>query len=331
MEMLTSDALDRARSFVLRSGRRLERARFAHLVDGGSLEDVAGELTAFQVEGGGFGGALESDARTPAASVLATLTTLDILRMHGAPGDHPLSAGACAWLVQHAQTNAADQVVWPFLPPQAQAAPHAPWWYQSEPGQLAETFNGFLANPGLAITAHLWRYAAAAPQQAADAGADADLLARLGTQARAIAGAGFAAEEVNAHDAAAHLVGEPAVPDAVRGELLAYLTEVLPQRIMRTEADFTTYGIHPLWVAPSPTHPLARVVAPQVEIALDHVIRTQQADGSWQPFWDWGGWFPQEWEVAAREWQGSLVVRNIAALKAWGRVGKPDADSAASP
>ena len=31
-----------------------------------------------------------------------------------------------------------------------------------------------------------------------------------------------------------------------------------------------------------------------------------------------GGWFPEDWPTARREWQSSLVVRNVHALKAWG-------------
>ena len=163
MEMLSREAVDRARAFVGEHGRPLERARFAQVVDGGPLEPVVEELTAFRADGGGFGGALEPDARTPEASVLAALTALDILRMHGAPGDHPLVAEICGWLAEHAEVDPLGRVVWPFLPPAAQSSPHAPWWDQAEPGQLAETFAGFLANPGLALTAHLFRYAAAAP------------------------------------------------------------------------------------------------------------------------------------------------------------------------
>ena len=320
MEMLSREAVDRARAFVGEHGRPLERARFAQVVDGGPLEPVVEELTAFRADGGGFGGALEPDARTPEASVLAALTALDILRMHGAPGDHPLVAEICGWLADHAEADPLGRVVWPFLPPAAQSSPHAPWWDQAEAGQLAETFAGFLANPGLALTAHLFRHAAAAPAEAARAGVDQALLDALSEQALLLAVTGFPAEEVNAHDAAAHLVGEMAVPSGVRESWRTYLESVLPQRIMQREEEFAAYGIHPLWIAPTPDHPLAELVRPQIDLAADQVIASQRPDGSWEPFWDWGGWFPDDWAVARREWQGSLVVRNLAALRAWGRV-----------
>lgn len=268
MLVLTPEALDRARHFVGTTARPLERARLTHLVDHGSLDAVADELAAFRADdaGGGFGHALESDHRAPVASVLATLTALDILRMHGAPGDHPLVASACRWLVEHVETDA---------PVAARGG---------IPGNVP-----------------------------------ADLLAQLGAQAVAVAASGLDEDEVNAHDALAHLAAEPTVPPDVRAPVTRYLAEVLPHRVMAAPADFADYAIHPLWVAPTPSHPLASVIQAQVSVALDHTIATQSADGSWPTFWTWGNQ-PDEWARAEREWRGVLVVRNVHALLAHGRV-----------
>lgn len=315
VDRLTEDALQRARDFVAQHARPLERARFAHLIDGAPVQAVIDKLTEFQVDSGGFGRALEPDVRAPEASVIATLTALDIARMHRVPADHPLVEGACTWLLHQAQADERGRIVWPFLPASAQHSPHAPWWDQSEPGQLADTFSGFLANPGLALTAHLFRYAAAAPGHL-----DLHLLETLSAQARELAGVGLPPDEVNAHDAAAHLAGELTVPEPLRREWGGYLAWVLPDRIMATPQDFGSYGIHPLWIAPAPTHPLAAVIYSQVMVALDQVIASQREDGSWEPFWDWGGQHPDEWSKARREWQGSLVIRNLDALKNWDRL-----------
>lgn len=312
--MLSEEALDRAREWVGEHARPLERARFAHVVDGGSVESVAEELLAFGTQDGGFGQALEPDCRAPQASVLATLTALDIARQHGLPGDHAVVARACGWLLDRVETDAAGRRVWPFLPPEAQDSPHAPWWDQSAPGQLATMFDGFVANPGVAIAAHLWRWERAAPGSV-----PTDLLDAVSDQAVAVARLGVAAEEVNAHDALAHFAGEPAVPQEARDPVLDYLREVLPDRVMRIPEDFATYGIHPLWVAPGPEHPLAQSLSESLSCALEHTIAAQQPDGSWAPFWEWGTG-AAEWEQARREWSGTLVVRNVDALLRHGRV-----------
>lgn len=317
--LLTDEALGRARDWVQQHARPLERARFAQVVDGGSTQAVADALAAFGNTDGGFGRALEPDCRAPEASVLATLTALDVAYEHGLPGDHAIVARACDWLVAHAEQDDAGRWVWPFLPLSAQASPHAPWWEQSEPGQLAAMFDGFVANPGVAITAHLWRREAAAPGSV-----PSELLTAITEQAAHVARAGVADDDVNAHDALAHFAGETAAPASVRAAIVGYLESVLPERVMRASADFAQYGIHPLWIAPDPGHPLADALAGPLALALDHTIASQQPDGSWAPFWSWGTGAP-EWELARQEWSGTLVVRNVHALLRHGRVAGRDA------
>lgn len=312
--MLSSQALTRAREFVDAHGRPLEQVRLRQVLGEVSPEDVAQALLPYQVDGG-FGRALEPDCRAPQPSTLATLTALDVLRTHDVPGDHPLVAQACAWLVREVRDDHEGRAVWRFIPPEAQSSPHAPWWDQASPGQLEETFDGFVANPGTALTAHLWRHEAASPGSV-----PSDLLERLGEQARAVVAQGVAPDEVNAHDALAHLAGEPAVPAPLRREVTAYLQAVLPGRVMRAPDDFADYGIHPLWVAPTPSHPLAATLSQAVAAALDHTVVTQERDGSWAPFWSWESVDPDAWALAEQEWRGSLVVRNIAALQDHGRI-----------
>lgn len=308
-------ALERARSWVDRFARPLEQAELTVLLDDAPVGTIVEALTRYGTPDGAYGHALEPDCRTPAPSVLATLTALDIMRMHGVPGDDPAVARACAWLVGEAMTDPAGRIVWRFIPIEAQRSAHAPWWDQDTPHQLAETYNGFVANPGLALTAHLFRHAEAAP-----GAVPLGLLSQLAAQAREVATEGLAADEVNAHDAAAHLADEPAVPDAVRSAMTEYLAAVLPTRVMRAQRDFSEYGVHPLWVVPHPDHPLADHLAGPVRTALRHVIDSQDADGSWAPFWSWSGRDPQTWLMAEQEWRGRLVIRNLHALKAFGRL-----------
>lgn len=314
-KLLTARALRQARTFVTDHARPLERVRLAHLMGAATEAEVAMAVRDFVTPDGGIGRALESDCRAPEASALGALTALDILRMHGVPGTDPLVALICGWLVANVETDEQNRAIWPFVPPAAQASPHAPWWDQSRPGELALMFNGYVANPGVALTAHLWRFEAAAPGSV-----PGSLLAQLTAQAIQVAATGIHPDEVNAHDALAHFAAEPAVPQPARAAVTAYLRAVLPERVMGSVTDFASYGIHPLWVAPRPDHPLATAIPRQLTLALDHTIASQEANGSWAPFWDWGGRHPQVWAQAEREWRGVLIVRNIAALQAHGRV-----------
>ena len=57
------ERLGRAREFIWRNGRLLDRHLFACLFDGGQREPVLAALRAYQNADGGFGNALEPDKR----------------------------------------------------------------------------------------------------------------------------------------------------------------------------------------------------------------------------------------------------------------------------
>ena len=140
--MFSADALERARSFADTRARPLERVRLAHLLGEAEPGDVVCALRAFATTDGGLGQALEPDCRAPESSALAVLTGLDILRQHRGsdPASRHLLGTLIAWLVAQVERDEQGRCVWPFLPATAQASPHAPWWDQSQPGELAATF-----------------------------------------------------------------------------------------------------------------------------------------------------------------------------------------------
>src|SRR5258707_13934510 len=80
MKYLSQQAFQQARRFILNEGRPLEQALFRHTFESGSVEDVLIALSALQNEDGGFGHALEPDARTPSSGALATAIGLTHLK-----------------------------------------------------------------------------------------------------------------------------------------------------------------------------------------------------------------------------------------------------------
>ena len=154
---LTPEAFARARTFLLERGRPLEAARFRHAFEGGSAADVLDALRTYRNPDGGFGQALEPDVRAPESSVLATATALEVLHDLNVSASDELLAGAVEWLRDHLHVTLGGSV-WPFLPPEAGAHPHAPWWSQAGPDTLALAFGGFRVNPRAGIVARLWRW-----------------------------------------------------------------------------------------------------------------------------------------------------------------------------
>ena len=109
-----TDVLDAAADFVWRTGRLIDRHRFAHQFLGGDRAPVLDALAAYQNPDGGFGNALEPDLRGPASQpetlevafwVLDGVDTMDdpmvtaavagLLHKHRV--DHPWLAPATAW------------------------------------------------------------------------------------------------------------------------------------------------------------------------------------------------------------------------------------------
>lgn len=307
---LTPEAFARARAYVLEGGRALDAARFRHAFGGGAAEGVLDALRAYRNADGGFGRALEPDCRAPDSSVLATMMALRVLHDLDVADDEPLLGGAVAWLHTQLHTDA-DGSVWPFLPPQAETSPHAPWWNQDEPGELARTFGGFRVNPRAEIVGRLWRWPELLP---------GGLLAQLTLEARDAVLAGLDDGDVNGHLAASVFAGAPQIPDDHRLPVLEYLADVLPGRVQSSPEQFAEHGLNPLGAAPTPGHPLAHALEEPLSAALAHLIASQAADGSWGPTWTWFGQFPADWPTAEAEWRSALTLDALLALRAWGRL-----------
>ena len=113
-------------------------------------------LAAYQNGDGGFGHAIEPDLQTADSSALGTSVAFQTLRHIDAPANHPLVKGAIGWLM--ANFDAANDR-WPFIPPTANNAPHAPWWMISD--EHAPSFGEYLINPRAALVGNLLEYSEA--------------------------------------------------------------------------------------------------------------------------------------------------------------------------
>lgn len=307
---LPEEAFARARAFLLERGRPLDAARFRHAFEDGGAGEVLGALRAYQNPDGGFGRALEPDVRAPDSSVLATSHALEVLHDLGVPAAEPLLSGAVEWLRLKLEVEE-DGSVWPFLPPEAGAHPHAPWWSQADPGQLARTFGGFRVNPRAGIVARLWRWPERLPE---------GLLALLTVETRDAVLAGLDPGDVNGHQVAATFAQMPEVPELHRQPVLDYLRDVLPGRVSAAPEALAGYGLNALRVAPTPAAPLAPPLAGPLAAALAHLLTSQEEDGSWAPSWHWSGQFPDAWPQAEAEWRSALTLEALQTLRAWGRL-----------
>jgi hypothetical protein len=307
---LSREAFARARNFVTSEARPLERALFEHRFEGAPARRVTAALADYQNDDGGFGHALEPDARTPTSSALATGIGLRILREVGCPAGHPLVGPAVGWLQEAYEPTTHT---WRALPRDANDHPHAPWWHD-EDGSLARTFDQFLVIPRAEIVGLLHQYASLVPAEWLD-----DLTARTAADLETIEP--FASGGGDDLVYALSLADTEALPARYRSPLLRRIRAVVPSAVSQDPGEWDSYCILPLKVAPAPSSPVADLIADALAAHLEYQIEHQGPKGTWDPVWTWGEAYPAAWQQARQEWRGHLTLEALTSLRAYGRLG----------
>lgn len=302
--MLSREAFTRARSFLFRSGRRLDRARFQHRFESVPASEVVAELARFQNPDGGFGHGLEPDLRTPASSAIATSAAFAVLREVGAPGTDPVVRSGIDYLLK---TYDNDRSGWEIVPPQVEQAPHAPWWTYAN---IDQTFDGCRIAPTADLLGVLHDYAEVVP---------ADLLAHLTDTVLDRLTA--AADDMDAFQCAVMLAAARRLPGQVRARVVEVLTAGVHRVLDPDPAAWSTYALQPLDVVTSPRSVLASVIdRATIDTNLDYWINTQQADGAWPLTWSWAEVDEPAWRQAEQDWQGHQIVERLTVLHEYGRL-----------
>jgi hypothetical protein len=305
-KLLSRAAYERAARFMREEARPLERALFAYYFEKGSRTAVLAALVPYQNSDGGFGHAIEPDMRSPASSVIGTVTALDILRRVRATEDTPGLPAALAFLIE---TYDVASERWPIVPPAIEDAPHAPWWSYAE---SAENFRGFWANPRASVVAHLQQYKRLAPSPFTE-----------GVRHAVVEDLMRYPQRMEMHDLLCFvdLLETEGLPREHYESVLDKLRRALPQSVETDPAQWGGYGLQPLQVVYFPGSPLAGVFDQSViDANLDYFIDEQQPDGSWAPNWSWDFVDADAWAAAEREWRGILTLRKLRTLRAYNRV-----------
>ncbi|MFN8491161.1 MAG: hypothetical protein U0350_26430 [Caldilineaceae bacterium] len=306
MKTLTAQAFQNAKAYLFEQGRELEQTLFAYHFSEGARAPVLATLAAYQNEDGGFGRGLEPDLRTPASSSVATQQAFNVFRAVDTPSTGVLVRRAVDYLLR---TFDPVRNVWPIIPPEAEHAPHAPWWNYAE---SAQNFGGFLANPRAALVGHLHDQSDLVP---------GDFLAQV-TDA-VVAQLEASSGKMEMHDLLCYvsLAETPNLPTGVKSKVQAKLLQLLPQNVALDPAQWTDYGLLPLNVVKAPDHFLAAVI-PQRALAanLDFLIDQQQPDGAWAPAWNWAFVDEAAWQAAERDWKSHLTLATLMVLRAFGRM-----------
>lgn len=284
-----------AERFLLTNGRVLERHRLAVLLHAGPADRVLAALRPYRNPDGGFGHALEPDARGAHSEPLSTQSALDALDEVGALQD-PMVADALTWIASVALPDGGV----PFALPAVLDVPHAPWVVPGTSGSHL-TF----AFAALAHRAR-WSFGAETETQTWINRADAWSWSRLEDP-----------RDLAAYDVKFGLEFLDATPDDERAR--AAVARIAP--LLRADGTLPVPGgtegeqLTALTLSPRPgTRSRALFTVEAIDGELDRLEAGQQPDGGWT--FDWGTWSPAQ----AVEWRGLVTLSALTTLLAHGRV-----------
>lgn len=301
---LTSTAFAKAAEYLREFARPVEEALFYVFFEDGDPSDVDEELADYQNEDGGFGHALDPDLRCPESSVAATVAALLALSDTGAPPDSDIVGGGVEFLLGQYDAGRGG---WPKVPPAANAAPHAEWWHQPDGAFVAETPRSWpIVNVDAIAVLH--DYPMLVPAELLED------LTRL-----ALERLHNLPDDMDMHAFAAYRRLALRLDDQRRPTVMARLTRSVEQVIERDVALWTGHVATPLWLAPSPDLPFARVFAAELERNLVFEVSCQQADGSWRPRRRWGT-DPELCALVEQEGAGIITLQTLRVLRAHRRI-----------
>lgn len=279
-----SERLDRARDFIWRNARLLERRRFDVAFGGGEGDLVVQALAPYQNADGGFGNALEPDKRVPASQPQDVEVAFHILDEADVLAGEPVRR-ACDWL----ESVSTPEGGVPYSLPSVNAYPHTVWWAVKEPVPPANL------NPTAAILG---------------------LLLKHRVEHRWIAPAtAFCWREIEAtetaefHDLIPMIGFLEHADDRVRAarELDRIAGRVAQPGVVEMDPKAQGYRMKPLDWAPSPESFCRKLFSDSVIAQhLDALAARQESDGGWPISWETVG------PGALQEWRG---IRTLAALR----------------
>ena len=281
---------DRARDFVLRHARLIDRHRFAFRFESGPADAVVFALRPYQNADGGFGHALEPDLRCAASQPVPAEHALQILDEVD-EFDPEIVLRCCDWL----STVTTEEGGVPFVLGSVAEGPHAPWWKGTGDADF---------NPTAGIVGLLHKHAVKHPWVTV---ATAYCWRRL---------EGGALGKVGPDDAICILQFLEWTPERERaGAAFDELGEIVRSKLVANDPQATGYVKMPLEFAPDPGRMARRLFdAATMENHLDALAARQQDDGGWPITWE-----PPS-AAARSEWRAYMTIKWLDVLDNYSRL-----------
>ncbi|QTD39698.1 hypothetical protein [Sporosarcina sp. Te-1] len=286
-----------AAKFLTEKARPLEKALFEFDFEDGSPEAVMRELQAFQNEDGGFGNGLEPDFTCSASSALATTIGLQHLAHIGADESNQMVQRAIDYVLQSFDE---ERMGWEIVPIEVESAPRAIWWNYGGDWSWG--------NPSAEMVGLLHHFKTLVPHE---------FLNKVTAFAVDYA---YQLTASDHHEIQCLVKLMKELPENEANRIAGKVNELLLANVTTNPAEWGGYCLLPLQVATSPSSPFTLLFKESIPANIDHLLSTQDEDGSWKPAWAWGQ-FEEDFPKAKMEWSGILTLYHLRILRAFGILG----------
>lgn len=294
---MSSEVLGKAKDFIYRNARLIDRRRFEFLFEGGSAEAVIRALGAYQNEDGGFGNALEPDIRcpysqpVPAELALATMLEADYF-------DEAMFESLMGYL----RRIPLPEGGLPFVHRNVMEYAHAPWWN-------VERDDMPTMNPTGSIIGLLWKQT-----KFSDIFKEEWFTKCVEYVWRTL----DREEEPNGyHEGLQWITFLTNTPDKSKAEPYLHKLDNWLGKPGVIELDVHAEGYVQKvldWAPSADSYARKFVTDDIVEKHLDALIAEQQEDGGWPISW------PTTSPFVELEWRGYMTVERLKTLKSYGRL-----------
>lgn len=304
MRKLSREGFQRAGSFIMNSGRELEKARYGYLFCGASSKDVVDALQKYQNEDGGFGHGLEPDFYLPDSSPMASSIAFQVIAEIEGEGAAELIQSGIRYFER---SFVQERKGWFAVPVEVNDHPHAPWWNYNKDEEMTIIDHNW-GNPSAEIIGYLYKYR----KYVIDL--DVDELVEHAVHLL------LKKEEYRSeHEIYCYIRLFKMLPEEVRRRMEGQLTTAVQSLVSTTPSDWKEYSPEPTKFVNAPSRAMFGLEKAEIDRNLDYLIGLLETNGAIYPNWKWGQ-YEADWKQAQLNWTGVVTLRVLRMLAQFGRI-----------
>jgi hypothetical protein len=298
---IMKENLNKAISWLYRSGRPLDVARYEFLFLNKSRDTLLAALKSYQNDDGGFGYGLEPDSQNPFSSPIQTWIALGIIEELGLDNKHEIVKNTLDYLQNKAPKN--NNLFYATVPTN-NSYPHAPWWHYSDESAIW----GY--NPTASIAGFMYKHAL---------DKDSKYSAEK-TISKAI-GDFIKNPSNNMHELRSFLDMANYIEDFNKFDKSDEFIKLLLKQIdynLEKNSDlwFKTYCVRPLQFFDIPGGYGFDDFKDLAKKEAEMILKQRNPEGIWDITWTWDQ-YPEAFAIAKRDWQSNLIIEYLKILKAY--------------